>query len=273
MNVKKVFRAMTLLVVILAAGITLNAQVTKASDKKTSDVAVDQKVTVMTLDPKEMTLTIGEVRKITIKEDTKTADGKSSSGVEAAIATTWKSSNEKVAIVEKDGMVKAIAEGKVTITATAGNKQGKCEVLVQKPKTVAMTLDPKEMTLKPGETRKITIKEDTKTADGKPSSGIESAIATTWTSSNEKVAAVDKEGKVTAIAGGTATITATIKSTKNSIVSDSKSGDQVGTCKVIVEEKKDNDDANTAADVSKKDPKKDTSRKSTNKKSTNKKSK
>ena len=46
----------------------------------------------------------------------------------------------------------------------------------------------------------------------------------TWSSSNKKVATVDKSGKVTAVAEGTAKITA-------------KAGDKTATCTVTVENK------------------------------------
>lgn len=44
---------------------------------------------------------------------------------------TWKSNNDKIATVDKNGKVKAIKEGTVTITATAGGISAKCTVNVK----------------------------------------------------------------------------------------------------------------------------------------------
>jgi len=203
MNVKKVFRAMTLLVVILAASISLNAQATKATDKKS-----DQKeATVLVLSPEKVTLEAGRPLTISIKEGIKEGE---------KIAINWKSSNEKVATVDKEGNVTAIAEGKTTITATAGERTGKCEVTVEKkqepvPPTF-LTLDPDKVTLKSGETQKLTVK------------GTD-AETITWISSNEKVATVDRSGVVKAIAEGKAIITAS-------------AGKKEGKCEVIVDKSK-----------------------------------
>jgi len=135
MNVKKVFRAMALIGVILAASINLNAQTTKVSDTKASDtktsnvtasdVTADQKeATALTLSPEKITLAPGTGTTLKVTQGIKEGE---------KIAITWKSSNEKVATVTKDGNVKTITEGKTIITATAGDKTGKCEVTVSIP--------------------------------------------------------------------------------------------------------------------------------------------
>jgi len=49
-------------------------------------------------------------------------------------AVTWKSSNTKIATVDKNGKVKAVKKGTVTITATAKDGSGKkvtCKVTVK----------------------------------------------------------------------------------------------------------------------------------------------
>lgn len=43
----------------------------------------------------------------------------------------WKTSNKKVCTVDKTGMVKALKEGKATITATLGKKKFACKVTVK----------------------------------------------------------------------------------------------------------------------------------------------
>lgn len=55
-------------------------------------------------------------------------------GVKASAGVTWKSSDKKVASVDKNGNVRAKKSGTATITATAKNKKGKaaCKIKVQK---------------------------------------------------------------------------------------------------------------------------------------------
>ncbi|MCM1257079.1 MAG: flavodoxin [Roseburia sp.] len=58
----------------------------------------------------------------------------SSAGVKSSKKVTWKSSNKKVASVDKNGVVKAKKTGTVTITATVKNNKEKasCKIKVQK---------------------------------------------------------------------------------------------------------------------------------------------
>ncbi len=116
---------------------------------------------------------------------------------------TWTSSDESVATVDKDGKVTAVGPGTATITATAINDvSADCEVTVEEPtiEVTEVTLDPESWTGKPGDT--VTI-----AATVTPSDATDPTL--TWTSSDESVATVDKDGKVTAVGPGTATITAT----------------------------------------------------------------
>ena len=128
---------------------------------------------------------------------------------------TWTSSDETVATV-KDGVVTAIAAGKATITAKAGNYIAACGVTV-KAKIIHATnisLDKVSAELTEGET--VTL-----TATVSPDNATDNTV--TWTSSDETVATV-KDGVVTAIAAGKATITA-------------KTGNYTATCTVTVKAK------------------------------------
>ena len=113
---------------------------------------------------------------------------------------TWKSNKPKVAKVNSKGKVTAVAKGTATITAKISGKKYTCKVTVKQPVT-SVTLNKKTATLtKKGAT--VTLK-----ATAKPSNANNRKI--TWKSSNTKVATVSGNGKVTAVANGTATITAT----------------------------------------------------------------
>ncbi|MBR5907619.1 MAG: Ig domain-containing protein [Bacteroidales bacterium] len=114
---------------------------------------------------------------------------------------TWSSSSTTVASVSPTGLVTAIAEGSSNITASCGGKIATCKITVVKP-TVAVTsveLDQTDITLKKGDsqTLKATVKPDNATDKN-----------VTWTSSKTDVATVDNAGKVTAVAKGVSTITA-----------------------------------------------------------------
>ena len=127
-------------------------------------------------------------------------------------AVTFKSSNKKVATVDKNGVVTAVKKGTVTITAkTSGGKKATCKVTVKVPAT-KVKLNKTKATVAKGRT--LTLK-----ATMTPSSSTDKL---TWTSSNKKVATVDKNGKVKALKKGTATITVKTASGKKA------------TCKITV---------------------------------------
>ena len=115
---------------------------------------------------------------------------------------TWSSEDEDIATVE-DGVVTAVAAGKTTITATVGEFTATCEVTVLSPlESISVEADGETDSLEVGDTVHLTVKyspEDT-TDDKK----------VTWTSSDDTVATVDENGVVTAMGGGTATITADV---------------------------------------------------------------
>ena len=111
---------------------------------------------------------------------------------------SWSSSDEAVATVD-GGTVTPVAAGTTTITATAGEKTATCTVTVSTwvPAT-AVTLNKTTMDL-------YMSRSETLTATVTPENTTESL---TWSSSDETIATVDN-GVVTAVATGTATITAT----------------------------------------------------------------
>ena len=127
-------------------------------------------------------------------------------------SVTWSTSNASVATVT-DGQVKAVAPGKATITAKAGEKEATCAVTVEKkliPAT-SITLDKSELTL-------LADNDASLTATVKP---LNTTDAVTWTSSNPSVASV-YSGWIVAHQVGETTITA-------------RAGELSATCKVTVE--------------------------------------
>ncbi len=128
---------------------------------------------------------------------------------------TWKSDDENIAKVDENGKVTAVKVGKATITATTkdGNKTAKCEITVT-IKVESVSLNKTSLELEEG-------KPATLTATVLPANAADKTV--TWTSSDETIAKVDENGKVTAVKEGNISITVT-----------TKDGNKTATCTVNV---------------------------------------
>ena len=117
-------------------------------------------------------------------------------------SVSWTTSNPSVASVSSAGMVSALTDGTTTITATAGSVQATATVSVSQ---VAATIEIQPTSFvfsSVGDTTTFTgTVQDQK---GVPISG----TTVTWETSNTSVATVSDAGLVTAVADGTATVTA-----------------------------------------------------------------
>ncbi|MBO7479523.1 MAG: Ig domain-containing protein [Bacteroidales bacterium] len=114
-------------------------------------------------------------------------------------SVTWSSSDESLATVY-GGKVTAIKAGQVTITAKAGDKTATCvfDISARIP-VESITLNLSEMTLQVGDRENLL-------PEILPQNATDKSVK--WTSSDENVATV-LSGRVTAVAVGTAVITAT----------------------------------------------------------------
>ena len=121
------------------------------------------------------------------------------------ISFDFASSDEEVATVDKDGKVKVLKAGECDIT-TALMQDG--EKVTEKTTHVKAFYEVESITLDSNEGKLTVGNSHTIKATVAPE---EVAAETTieWSSSNEKVATVDSNGKVTAVSSGNATITAT----------------------------------------------------------------
>ena len=165
------------------------------------------KVASVTLDKTSLELVEGDAAQLTATVAPDNATDKT---------VTWKSSDTKVATVSASGEVVAVAEGKATITAAAGDASASCEVAVAK-KVIAVesiSLNETALELTEGETATLT-------ATVLPENATDKTV--TWTSDTPAVATV-ADGVVTAVAEGTAKITA-------------KAGDASVLCSVTVKKK------------------------------------
>jgi len=113
---------------------------------------------------------------------------------------TWNSSNTSVATVDSKGKITAVAYGTAVITCKANdgsNITSTCTVTVT-TSVASIALNNASLNLETGTT-------STLTSTILPTTAINKTL--TWSSDNIKVATVDSNGKVTAVANGTAIIT------------------------------------------------------------------
>ena len=168
-------------------------------------VTVTVPVASVSLNKETITLIEGESEVLVAKIEPEDATDKT---------IAWSSSNAQIATVGDDGKVTAIKEGEATITAKAGAKSATCKVKVSAPyiPVSGISLNKSTLELKKGNS-------ETLVASVSPNNATEPAV--TWSSSNESIAKVNQEGKVTAVNSGAATITA-------------KAGNHSATCDVTV---------------------------------------
>ena len=114
---------------------------------------------------------------------------------------TWSSSDESVATVDQSGKVTAVSIGNATITVYSADPSttAACKVTVYQL-AQSINLDQTELELYVGDDPVTLV------ATLLPDDASDKSV--TWTSSNSSVATVDSDGKVTATAKGSATITA-----------------------------------------------------------------
>lgn len=163
-------------------------------------------VTGISLDKSTLDLKKGET--VLLTATVETSD-------ESTAEVTWRSSDEDVATVDANGKITAIASGTAIITAQAGSKKATCEITVTTAVT-GVSLNKTALTLE---------KSDTETLIATVAPLDASNKKVTWSSDKEAVVTVDATGKVTAVAGGTATITVT-----------TEDGAKKATCTVTVTE-------------------------------------
>jgi len=155
------------------------------------------------------TVTVKEIKETSVKLDKSsikivvgesvTLNATVSPGNASFKNVTWSSGNKNIATVSSSGVVTGVKNGKATITAkTVNGKTAKCVVTVV-PLPSKVTLNKSTMTIIAG--KYFTLK-----ATVVPSNANDRTI--TWTSSDETIATVCSQGKVTGMSIGSATIIA-----------------------------------------------------------------
>ena len=181
---------------------TVKATNPGGSNSRQLSITIDSTlVTSVTLDRTNLSLTTGHATTLTAAVEPDDATSKN---------VSWSCSPGGIVAITPDpadsrkANITALATGTATITVTAADGSGKsasCTVTVSSPyyPVTGITLDQASLSLEKGNTATLH-------ATVTPSYATNPTV--TWFSSNETVAAVDRTGKVTAVGGGTAVITA-----------------------------------------------------------------
>lgn len=153
------------------------------------NLTVLQPVTGITINKETLTLNTSQTQILTAAVSPSDASNKN---------VTWSSSNTSVATVDQEGIVTALKAGTATITVTTldGDFTASCTLTVRQSVT-GVELNKTEMSLKVGES-------ETLTATIVPEDAYNKSIE--WKTSDQTIATVDQEGRVTAVKAGTAVI-------------------------------------------------------------------
>jgi uncharacterized protein YjdB len=161
-------------------------------------------VTQVTVSPATLNLKVGEKATLGVSVAT--------TGPGVATTVTWASSTPAVATVSATGEVTAVAPGNTTVRATStadASKSGAAQVTVTAPAVRSVTVSPQTLALQVGQsaTAVATVDRD---------AGVAGTV--NWASSNTAVATVSSAGVITAVAPGTAVVsaTSTVDNTKSS---------------------------------------------------------
>ena len=185
---------------------------TTASDVvETSTTPEINLIKKITLNHSSLTLTKGKKSVLKAKV---TYDGDSFDTNEDYV---WSSKNKSVATISKNGKVVAVKAGKTYIicSSQSGNVKVRCKITVRNPYNPVKTikLDKDQMRLNKKDKR--VLKPIITYGDKKKKKYAHEELI--WRSSNNKVATVNKNGKVTWKSNGTAYIKATSKYTNKSV--------------------------------------------------------
>ena len=124
-------------------------------------------------------------------------------------SVTWTSSEPSVASVNENGLVTALQDGETTITAAVGDKTASYNIRVQEIKLTSINIK-ESTTIHKGDSETLAITyEPEDTTDSKTA---------TWTSSDTSIVTVDGNGTVTAVAPGSAIVTARVGNFEDSCI-------------------------------------------------------
>ena len=153
-------------------------------------------LTCIEISPADATLTVGSVQQFVA-----TAYDQCGNRMDC-VKFTWSCSDPCVGSIDDCGLFTALAPGTATITASAGCIQGIACVAVEAPPITCIEISPADATLTVGSVQQFTA-----TAYDQCGNRVD-CVKFTWSCSDPCVGSIDDCGLFTALAPGTATITA-----------------------------------------------------------------
>ena len=194
------------------------AKITLTVDGKTAtmDVKVTVPLSAITLDKDSVTVYKGESDTVKVSADPE------GSAWESLAQSTKSGTGAKAEVNEQTGVVTitGLERGESVISVYANNDQTGAfikdvNVTVKENRVTALTVEGQEEEFLRGQTQTLTTNYTTEEPETTHKTTDDTTI--TWTSSDPDVATVDSEGKVTAVSGGTATITAKMEGSANKV--------------------------------------------------------
>jgi uncharacterized protein YjdB len=185
---------------LVTGGAAGTVTITASSEGRNGTAAItvtNVPVASVTVSPASASVTVGQT--VQLAATPKDASGNPLTGR----TVTWATSNAAVATVNGSGLVTGGAAGTVTITASSEGRNGTATITVTNVPVASVTVSPATASVQVGLTVQLTA--SPRDASGNPLSG----RVVTWTSSAPGVATVNASGRVTGVAAGSATITAT----------------------------------------------------------------
>jgi uncharacterized protein YjdB len=158
---------------------------------------VDPALTAVTVTPSSPSVAVGETQQMTA---TGTYDDGSKQSITDGVS--WTTSDASVATVSATGLVKGVATGSVTISATASALSGSTTVTVTASTLTSISITPTSVSLSSGQSQQFT-------AIGLLQNGntLNMTTSVTWTSSNTAAATIDSSGLAVAKTVTTSTTT------------------------------------------------------------------
>lgn len=190
---------LSLFLIACGSGGSTSSPNPKLPDSRSKQPSVVSKIEIA---PTEATLLVGEIRPFaaTVLDEA----GEAIRG----IAVSWKIADPTVGRVSSDGSVEGLTEGTTTLTAFIGevtSNPATLNVVLPSPFPPVASIDltgPSQPLFVGNQVQFVATAED---ADGKQIPG----VTFTWTSSAPEVISINPRGSATALAAGSATVTAT----------------------------------------------------------------
>jgi uncharacterized protein YjdB len=165
-------------------------------------------LTAIAAAPATATVAVGAKQQFTA-----TATYSDGTTADVTASATWADANAQVATMNSSGDATAVAAGSTTVTATMNSLTGSAALTVTvPPKTLtAIAVSPGTANLAAGLTQQFTA---TATYSDNSTADVTATVA--WTTSNAAVATITSAGLATALAPGSATVTATLSGVSGS---------------------------------------------------------